>query len=251
MKLFIKIIVLVFFGTFLFSACSKSDVGTNNSNNVGTGGSLARFTIYGNYLYLVDGTSLKAIDISNPNVPLLKSTQDLGWQIETIYPYDGLLFVGSQSNMYILSLTDPANPKMEGVASHVRACDPVVAKDNVAFVTVRSSTNGSSCGGNIDALFIYNIVNINNPQLLKTITLSNPHGLGINNNYLYICDGSAGLKTYDVSEESNPILKSTKREFEFYDVIPYNNLLICMVKGGMAIYNIDVPSQPVFVAKTF
>lgn len=250
MKKIIYTFLLAAGAIFTFSACSKVD---NNAPGMGTGtgGSLARFTIYGNYLYIVDGTFLKTFNISNPKSTVLVSSVEVGFGIETIYPYNGNLFIGSATAMYIYSLGNPEQPRAEGLASHVRACDPVVAKGNRAYVTVRSTNNGSPCGGNVDALMIYDILDIQNPATISTVPMKNPHGLGISENTLYVCDGENGLKVLNVSNAGNPTLVKTIGEYNYYDVIPYNEVLICMVEGGMVIYDIATRENPVFVAKTF
>ena len=73
---------------FLLAGCSKNSL--NESNNTGgqngVGGSLARFTLAGNYLYVVDETNLKTFDVTNPANPILKNSTTIGSNIETIYP---------------------------------------------------------------------------------------------------------------------------------------------------------------------
>ena len=67
-------------------SCSKESATNNNSSgNAGTGGSLARFTIAGNYLYIVSGRDLNVFDISKP-VPVSKSSIPLEGNAETIFP---------------------------------------------------------------------------------------------------------------------------------------------------------------------
>lgn len=257
MKRIFYILFLASFSIFTFNSCSKDGGALDVGGNTGTGGSLARFTIAGNYLYVVDGETLKAFDITDPQNPNLVSTTQVGWQIETIYPYNGNLFIGSASAMYIYSLNTPSHPQFEGMASHVRACDPVVAKDSFAFVTVRSTSNGSPCGGNTNALMIYNISNLQYPNLITTVNLNNPYGLGIKDKYLYVCDANAGLRVYDISQVGSTAVNNQARQigvetgYTFKDVIPYNDILICMVDGGMVIYDISDPSDPEFVTKTF
>lgn len=250
MKKTIQTLLLVAGIIFTFSACSKSDVNSPGMGT-GTGGSLARFTIYGNYLYVVDGTSLKTFNIANPKNMTQVSSMEIGQGIETIYPYNGNLFIGSSTAMYIFSLRNPEQPQQEGVASHVRACDPVVAKENLAFVTVRSFNNGSPCGGTMDALMIYDISNLQSPTTIKTIEMKNPQGLGIVENTLYVCDGQSGLRIFNVSNPRNPTWVKVMAGYNYSDVIPYNDVLICMVEGGMVIYDITEKENPVFVAKTF
>jgi hypothetical protein len=217
-------------------ACQKSDVGLSNNagGTTGQGGSLARFTIARNHLFVVDNRKLYSYSLSNSAEPILKSTQDIGFNIETIYTYEDKLFIGSQNAMYIYSIANPAQPAQLSQASHVRACDPVVANDSLAYVTVRS---GSSCGGAVNALLIYDVRNILNPIQLNTVPLSNPWGLGIHNKKLYVCDASQGLVVFDLTDPIRPQEVQRITGEAFYDVIATDDLLIAMVQNGSILYS--------------
>jgi hypothetical protein len=228
----------------LLAACTKSSEGpTTNSNGSfgdnydgpsGQGGSLARFTIAMNHLYVVDERKLYTYTLSNSTNPQLTSTIQLGMDIETIFSYKDKLFIGSRQAMFIYSISDASNPQSLGTASHVRACDPVVADDSTAYVTVRS---GSTCGGTLSALLVYDVVNVQNPTQLKTITMESPYGLGMRNNRLYVCNGGNGLNVYDITNKKNPVFIKKYTDETYYDVIATNNLLICMVQNGMVLYD--------------
>jgi hypothetical protein len=220
-------------------SCTKADSG---SPSHGAGGSTARYTVVGNYLYLVDHYELKTFDISDPAKLVLKSTEHLGWNIETIYPYKDKLFIGSQSGMFVYSLADPVKPKREGAVNHVRACDPVVANDTVAYVTLRSF--GTSCNGTQNVLNVYSVKQAQ-PTLVKSVTMTLPYGLGIKNNALYVCEGANGLVVFDISKGFDPVKKKTLNDEVYFDVIPYGNLLICQVQGGIRFYDISDPLNPV------
>src|SRR6186997_818843 len=144
-----------FIAIFILSAlisCTKETASADAST--GAGGSTARFTIAGNYLYVVDNVSLKAFDISSNTTPAYKSRTEIGINIETIFPYEDKLFIGSSSSMYIYSLTDPDHPQKLARADYTirMSCDPVIAKDSVAYATLRA--NGP-CGGSQSALVVY------------------------------------------------------------------------------------------------
>ena len=96
--------------TFLFfNSCSKD--GASNANmasaGAGVGGSLAKFTIVGNYLYAVDSHSLYTYNISNPVNPVKTSTAEFIFDVETIYPFNNRLFIGSKTGLYIYSIDTP------------------------------------------------------------------------------------------------------------------------------------------------
>lgn len=216
------------------SSCQKGNESFAGAD-VGTGGSLARFTISLNHLYVVDNRTLNTFSIADPQNPVKVAVDEVGFDVETIYTWKDKLFIGSRDAMYIYSIADPGRPSLLGTASHVRACDPVVANDSIAYVTVRS---GSNCGGNINALYVYNVRQVLQPTQMNVINLQNPHGLGISDSTLFVCDDSYGLRVYNISQPYYPIQIQTVRGETFYDCIPDGNLLICMIEGGMAIYDI-------------
>jgi hypothetical protein len=243
-----KNIIIVLSLTFLLNSCEKESLNGAPSSS-GAGGSTARFTISGNFLYVVDNTSLKAFDISNTNIaPVLKSTINLGINIETIFPYQDKLFIGSSFSMHIYSLLNPEKPTKLAEAVYIvrMSCDPVVAKDSTAYATLNAT---GPCGGGLSQLVVYNIKDITRPVLQTTRSLSAPHGLGISDSALYVCDGGAGLNVYNIRNTYSPQLLRTITGDTFFDVIPYGNILICQVTGGIALYDITSRLQPVFLSR--
>jgi hypothetical protein len=241
-------LLIILITTVLLNSCTKDSAGGAAQAN-GAGGSTARFTIAGNYLYVVDNTSLKAFDISNINsAPVLKSVTDVGINIETIFPYQDKLFIGSSLSMHIFSLTNPEKPGRLAKADYMirMSCDPVVAKDSTAYATLNSA---GPCGGGGSQLVVYNIKDITKPLLQQSLPLNVPHGLGISDNALYVCDGSTGLKVYNINNTYNPQLIRTITGETFYDVIPYGNILICQVNTGITLYDISNRHQPVYLSQ--
>lgn len=249
MKTFYQLIAIFILSALI--SCTKESASVNGAASTGAGGSTARFTIAGNYLYVVDNLSLKAFDISTNNSPVYKSKTDIGINIETIFPYEDKLFIGSSSTMYIFSITDPSRPQQIGRAEYTirMACDPVVAKDSVAYATLRANT---SCGSGQSALVVYNIKNLSSPKLMRTVSLFGPYGLGIKSNALYVCEGYSGLQIYNTTNAYNPIFVSAINiaSTAFYDVIPYGNILIAQVNDGFILYDIGTnPLQPTFLSR--
>ena len=231
---------------FLGADGSGSGSGTNSSGPSGVGGSMARFTIYKKYMYSVDQANLQVFDISKPDNPLPWARVNLGWNIETIFPYKDKLFIGSQTGMFIYDNTIPWNPTYLCEFRHSRGCDPVVANDKYAYVTLRS---GTRCNNNRNELLIVDISTITNPKLIKEYPMQEPAGLGIDGTTLFICDGKSGLKVFDVTTPTGIDLLSWKSDFQTYDIIPLGDYAIIIGSDGLYQYDYKDPKNMVFLSK--
>lgn len=218
-----------FVGTdFLAMANSSAQPG---KSSVGQGGSMARFTLLDKYLYTVSTRELSTFNIDNPANPKFISKSVIDNQmIETIYPFRDKLFIGSVAGMYIYDVSVPGHPVKKGQFTHVRACDPVVADDTRAYVTLRS---GTACGGFTNQLEVVDVKDISKPFLIKTYPLTNPFGLGKEGNILFICDGKDGIKVYDVTDANNLKLIKKIDGMDTYDVITSNNRALVVAKDGL------------------
>ncbi|HLL43760.1 MAG TPA: hypothetical protein VK369_11515 [Segetibacter sp.] len=205
------------------------------SSAPGVGGSMARFTLLNNYLYTVTQNDLNVFNITTPDNPVFANSINLGWGIETIYPFKNNLFIGSQSGMFIFNTTNPALPAQVSQFTHITSCDPVIADDNFAYVTLRSGTNCN--GSSINQLDILNIQKLESTWLVKSYPLTNPHGLSKSGNTLFICDGTAGLKVYDATDVNKLRLLQTIKGIDAYDVIAQNNNAIVVAREGLYQYD--------------
>ena len=206
----------------------------------GISGSMARFSVVNDYLYSVNHSMLGTFNIGERNNPQKMSDNNIGWNIETIYPFKDKLFVGSTSGMFIYDITNPALPSRVGQFSHARSCDPVIADNNNAYVTLH---DGTPCQGFNNQLDVLNITNLSSPSLLKTYPMTHPHGLTKDNNLLFICDGRDGLKMYDATDPSAIVLKKHITGIETYDAIAWNNNLIVVAKDGLYQYDYSNPND--------
>jgi hypothetical protein len=207
---------------------------------VGIAGSLARFSIVNNYLYTVNTSSLTSFNISTNTDPVRTATQQVGWNIETIYPFNNKLFIGSTNAMFIYDISNPATPVAQGQLTHIRSCDPVIADGNYAYVTLRT---GNTCAGTVNRLDIVNVSNVLSPSLVRTLPLTNPYGLTKDNNLLFICDGTGGLKMYDATDPVNISLKKQISNMETYDAIALNGNLLVVAKDGLYQYAYSYPDN--------
>ena len=233
-----SIIYTLCLGLFLATACSEDGVSPDSGgegSGAGVGGSMAQYTIINGILYTLDAGKLTAYDIAtNSAKPTKVGDKFVGTDAETLFPYRGHLYMGSQNGMSIFDVSKPASPTLLSSYVHITSCDPVVVSGNFAFVTLRQET---ACRWGQNELHIVDVGNEFNPFLASTYNLLyNPHGLAIRNNTLYICDGSDGLELVDVSDKERPVRIVEYEGFFAYDVIALPEILIVTGKDGIRQY---------------
>jgi hypothetical protein len=203
----------------------------------GVGGSMARFGLYKEMLYIVDQYNLYTFKLNSASDAKLLNTASVGWNVETIFITDDHMFLGTQNGMIVESLEVPERPSQVASYSHMTACDPVVIKGDLAFVTLKG---GTTCRGTVNQLDVIRMSNgYSKFELLKSYPMYGPQGLGIDDELLFICDGDAGLKIYDATD---PLTISQHQIATFpsinaYDVIPMNNYLFMIGEEGFLLYD--------------
>jgi hypothetical protein len=239
-------------GGGIFLASANVDMASvPGSAESGVGGSMARFTISQGHLYVVDDWQLNVFNVANDAAsPEKINDVNVGWGIETIFPYGDKLFIGSSAGMFIFENSDPTAPYQLSNFEHARACDPVYVKDNYAYVTLRS---GTWCEGYTDQLDLIDISDLEKPSLEKTFKMDNPHGLSIKENDLYLCEGDFGLKVFDISDpmKLDKKKRSHLEDFHAYDVISVPGTDVLLVIGDDGFYQFDAsdPKNLVQISK--
>ena len=203
-------------------------------STTGTGGSLARFQIVDNYLYTVGNYEMAIFNIQNLAEPVLSNTQYAGWNIETMFQAEGYLYLGSTNGMYIYNLVNPSSPEFVSDFTHWEGCDPVVVDGDYAYLTLRG---GNLCGQLESVLEVIDISDKTNPTLAARYNLENPYGLGIKNNMLYVCDGTAGLKLFERETPEDLRLVNSLKDIQAKDVIPLEKSLIMI--GEKTLYQYE------------
>ena len=206
------------------------------TQTVGIGGSMARFIINGDQFYGLNQTNMQVIDIKQPSSPVVGIKIEMSRMVETVFIDSTNLFIGTQTGMLIYDVSQPAVPVYTSEYNHFQSCDPVVVKDNLAYVTLRA---GNRCGNWQNVMEVIDLKSIMSPVLMKSYPMSEPYGLGINNKTLFVCDGQAGLKIYNASDPLRIDLHMIKQytNLKALDVIPYGNVLIMIAEDGIYQYN--------------
>lgn len=229
----------------LFIKAGSPELGINSGSavagNIVTGGSMARFTAVNNFLYTIDGSQIKIFDVNQAS-PVLKNKVDVQWGIETLFPMADHLFIGSNSGLLIYDISNPEAPAFNSTFSHATACDPVVVSGTTAYVTLR---DGTPCQGFVNQLDVIDVSNINNPSLIKSYTMENPHGLSIVDQTLYLCEGKSGLKTFDIADNKkiDSHLLDHVNGFFGWDVIVLPPGDLVMVVGSDGLYQFDAKDK--------
>lgn len=205
------------------------------SNSNGTLGTANRITKVDDLIFIIDKTDIYTFEDLG-QLSEAASSQTIGWALETIYPADEHLFIGSNQGMQIYKI-DNKKVSYQGEFFHATGCDPVLPTDqNVAYVTLRS---GNDCPGDENNISVVSITNLNSPRLLREITMDSPYGMTLHNDKLYVGEGINGFKIFDASEQSNLKLIETNRSIETYDIIAHpteDNILLFANPDGISQY---------------
>ena len=125
----------------LLLGCTKSSLksdGGETGGESGKAGSMAKFSISNNNLFLINDSSLLVYDITTESNPVQVNKIDVDFGIETVYTLKDKLFIGAIDGVYIYDISDPQNILYLSHYEHITSCDPVVANDNYAFATLNS-----------------------------------------------------------------------------------------------------------------
>lgn len=237
--------VLVSLMVFFYGCYADDSVSSDNNQTNSQVGSYSTMLTIGSNLYLVNETSISTYDVSDAAKPVLLNRQEVGFDIESIYHHEGLLLIGSAASMFIYSLNEKGIPVREGSEDYFEPFDdtqcffdPIVARGNLAYVTL--STDLVQCGWRfgIDELRVYDISDFNKVDHLSTYGLSNPKGLALGKEKLFICDALDGLYVFDLGNPEQPEFQQLFEGFSAFDALVRGNLLIVVASDRLLQYDI-------------
>jgi len=228
--------------TGVINDMSSYSSSSSQGSSSGQGGSMARFTLMNDYLYTVGVDELGLFDVKNASSPSYIKSINLGWGVETIFPYDNKLFIGTNTGMHIFNAADAANPVKLSTYSHVFACDPVVVQGKYAYVTLRT---GTFCRQASNQLEVVDIEDPAKPKQIAVYPMQNPHGLSVNRNNLFLCEGNFGIKSFNITDNksiANNMLQHLQ-SIKSYDVIAGPKSLIVTGEDGVYQFDYTNPSN--------
>lgn len=215
------------------SALNSSSSGGMSS---GVTGSMSRFGLYNNYLYVVMNSMMSIFNLAGDTPVKVGESFAVNWNVETIFPYKDYLFLGTPTGMAIYSVANPEKPDYICSVWHILGCDPVVVENDIAYVTVHADM-WCRADMNANQLMIIDVSDVHSPNHLVTYSMKKPKGLGIDNGTLFVCDD--GLQVFNAKD---PMTLMANRlvhypGMEGYDCIPYNNVLMMIADDGLYQYD--------------
>jgi hypothetical protein len=222
-----------------------TNTGANSGSGEGQGGSLARFSISGEYLYAVDNRNLHVFNLRLPDTPVKAGGKLVDEKIETIFSYGDRLFIGGMMGVYIYDKTDPLNPQYLDQFKHIESCDPVYVDQDYAYVTLREDAN---CRNADNKLLVLDVKDFTKAELIAEFPMTHPHGLGVKDNRLYLAEGKHGFKVFDLKDKKaiDQHLIAADSSIWVQDLIPhpYYDLLLLVGDDGLFQYDIKNPAAP-------
>jgi len=160
---------------FLFSCVEEGDM-INGSES--SSGSYAKMLSKGDFLYMANFSELITFNIEERSNPIEIQRERLNFGVESMFIQDSLMFIGSTSRLYIYSIQNNGILSLVSQTPYsninINPCDPVVANDSIAYVTLSTSQNlldRCARATPVNQLRLFNIRNINKPELLRIITI--------------------------------------------------------------------------------
>lgn len=211
---------------------TETDQGTTN-----------RIAIADNHLYVVTDNSILTF-VDNPTELSVVDKQYLGEDVETIYLSDNQLFIGTQTAMIIMDITSEESPILLSSYWHPMSCDPVLPNGSFAYVTLRS-TNQDGCTGEENSLTVVDISNIHDPDDVMIVPMNSPYGMCIQNNNLFVGEGTNGISIFNITTPSAPVVEMSF-PYEIYDVMPHPNAadrILTAGPEGLSQYEVDYTAK--------
>jgi hypothetical protein len=237
----VKIMTILCCVLYLFGCVESSDSGDSTSGS-GAGGSTTRFLIQNNHLIVVEDSSIRTFNLDDAmNPSLVDQSFTTGPRLETVFPYgEDLILIGTNQGAVIARISTEGLIDGLSFASHFTSRDPVVAANNIMYVTIRPEDgqerfvddSGVLTNRGSNRLIIFDISDIDNPRELIQKPIENPTGLSIAGNRLYVCF-SAGLRIYDVTDPAAPLVVTDYADFPCNDVITTGSELLATGEGGI------------------
>lgn len=223
----------IFFFDFANQLIPPSAVPTsfagNSNNSIGT---VNRIAAHDGFAYAISRSELSIFDATGAFELIAK--QNISWDMETVYPLENKLFIGTRNSMEVFDITNPLSPQLEGTYFHETSCDPVLPINaTTAYVTLRTG-DFSECPGDTNELLVLDVTSGWDTRELQNFEMASPYGMSLVGNRLYVGEGANGLSVFDASDIRNLSFIERDVTVEAYDIIPHPSRADVILIAGPA-----------------
>jgi hypothetical protein len=198
--------------------------------------------VAGSYAYVVDGNSLRIIDVSDPTAPIETGVLEPSGSLYDVAVAGSYAYLANSTRgLRIIDVSDPADPAEVGLCDTPGNSVGVAVAGNYAYVA-----DGS--GGGL------RIIDISDPAVPTEVGFYityNARDVAVVANYAYVADGSGGgLRIIDVSDPANPIevgsygTPGTAEDVAMAGDYAYTANYYSSGGGTLHIIDISVPEAP-------
>lgn len=219
-------------------------------NNGKSKGTINRICVVKDHIYVV-GIDKMHIFSNNQDVNKVKEIK-IEDNTETIYTDKDRLYLGSQTQLTIYNLTNPSSPREIGNVDHEESCDPVLAVGDYAYSTLRSVTN-EGCSPSENILMVVEIKKSGRAKEVQTIEMKSPYGLALINNYLFIGEGTNGLRIFNAKYKDDLSEAKKLDQIVAYDIMQHptnSDIIITTHQNGLREYKINWNTLSLSLEKT-
>ena|GEM_PF-6194082 len=203
------------------------------------GAQMAR--ISGDHLFVVDGTGLEALDLSDPEEPVYAGRLNVDVSFISI---DGDYAAVSNSNtVYLVNISNPGSMSIEGTYSGSPFFRDAVLSGNYLYLSINYSSSSAE-------LHIIDVSDPVSPQLMTiySTTRSSFSAIEAAGDYLYLHAGY-GLEIVDVSNPALPTEVSYISTSSITEIVANGDFLYTSTIGnGLDIVDVFLPQLPQKIA---
>ena len=240
MKQYLTLILTAFF-IFGCGGENSSPSSTDNSK-YSLSSSSVRFAFMGDTLYTIKDGEMTLYDVSEAQRAVLMTRVSVEKNVTTLFTNSNHLYIGSDDTLKVYDAQLPTLPKDIGTISFTQSCGNLLIQDDLLYLTLNSH-----CKEQANTLNELRIFSLKNPAKLEEITrvgMYEPTAIAIDKEKLFVCDGRAGLKLFDVnvSEVNQTInVKLERKDVEFdvncTQMLADDNILVVTTPNGVKEYD--------------
>lgn len=204
----------------------------------GLSNSLSRLRVSNNQVYTLLGKSIGVYQFTNPIAPIKLNTIATNKTAETLFLHKEMLFAVGKKETQLFSLEKPESPAFLSSTEHWTSSSSAVLHNKKVILTHHTSTDNKT---ESDQLSVLDLQNVYEPKVQFSFAMTNPLGLALYKQHLYICDGNAGLKIHksDTSQKMTSRAEMQYPEIHAVDIIPLKNTLLLIFDDGIKQYAVE------------